>query len=133
MATAALSATLAANRSDANVVRQLSEAEATRAAGLVVVADVVETNVTVNTAYRPVRRDERGDIIVSGFRNPCVRARVVERRKGRSTSTILVCTQLHAEADALPARPGRVIMFLQRSGEVWLQVVGGGFRETAAR
>ena len=133
MATGASLAVVSAYRSDANVVRRLSEAEATRMADLVVVADVIETNVAAPSAYRTVNRDERGDIQVSGFRPPCIRASVAARRKGRSASTILVCTRLFAEADALPARRGRVVMYLQRMGEVWLQVMGGAFRETTTR
>ena len=133
IAAAAVLAPLGAHRLEANVVTPLSEAAAIKAADLAVVADVLETNVTVTSAYRTVSHDERGDIHVDGFRNPCIRARVVEQRKGRSASTILVCTLLHNEGSQLPPQGRRVSMFLQQAGEVWLEVLGAGFREIQPR
>jgi hypothetical protein len=132
LAALAALAAVPAGRAEANYIRQHSEAELMREADLVIVADVVEDGVIVNSAHSYHYVDDQNVIHVEGFRQPCVRAHVVRRTKGRSAATILVCTPLHAEASALPARGRRMRMYLQPAGEVWLEVLGGGFREPAA-
>lgn len=114
---------------EANFIPQRSEAELLKMADLAVFAEVVDIGVTVSLPERVHYVDEQGVVHVPGFRNPCIRARVVERMKGRSDSMILVCTAAWAEASALPPRGRRVSMFLRGSNEVWVEVPGAGFRE----
>jgi hypothetical protein len=125
----AVLALLAAGSAHANFVPERPESELLESAELVVDARIVATRIGVHLPQQRRWTDQDGTLnFSSGVRKPCVRAAVERHIKGRSGSTVIVCSSIIAEAPALPKRGQFVRMYLKRDGTVWSQLIGGHFR-----